>query len=120
VIEQLLQHWERLKHVLQPALSREGDLFSLDDVWQAVQNEQAQFWPGRNSAVVTEIKVYPRSKVLHVWLAAGDLDEIRGMVHMIKHFGRSVGCERIALQGRPGWSRVFGIKPTSVTLQEKL
>lgn len=116
----LLPHWLRLRELLLPALAREGDLFSLDDVWQAVQNGQAQFWPGYSSALVTEIKVYPATKVLHVWLAAGELEEIISMLPNIKHFGRINHCSKITMMGRPGWSKVLDLKPTSVMLQESL
>lgn len=118
--EALYPHWLRLRDKLAPALEREGWLFSLDDVWQAVQNEQAQFWPGQNSAVVTEIRIYPATKVLNVWLAGGELDEIRQMLPLIRQFGHMNHCSKITMQGRKGWARALGMQAHSIVLQESL
>lgn len=121
MLEEFLQgRWTELSPLLQPALDREGNLFSLDDVWQAVQEGKAQFWPGRTSALVTEIKVYPRGKVLNVWLAGGVLDEIRNIVPFIRSFGSEKGCTKIALTGRKGWAKVLGMKPASIVLYDTL
>lgn len=112
--------WSRLKPLLLPALAHAGDLFTLDDVWQAVQNGQAQFWPAANSVVITEIKVYPRGKVLNVWLAGGRLEEIMVLTGYIKKFAKEQGCARITMQGRRGWARILGMRPDAVVLSDNL
>jgi len=112
--------WNRLKPLLRPALAQAGDLFTVDDVWAAVQKGQAQFWPAANSVVITEIKVYPRGKVLHVWLAGGRLEEIMVLTGYIKRFAKEQGCDRITMHGRRGWAKILGMRPDAVVLSDIL
>ena len=66
-----------------------------------------QFWPGAQSAVITEIQVYPRLKALHYFLAGGNLEELARMRPIIEHWAESIGCQRVTLAGRRGWIRSF-------------
>ena len=118
--EELRPLWDKLSHLLAKPLQMDGDLYTLDDVWALIQSGQAQFWPAPNSVAVTEIKVYPRGKILHVWLAGGELDEISMLTGYMKKFGKEHGCSRITLTGRRGWERALGLRPVSVTLSELL
>lgn len=112
--------WNRCKQYLEPALEQAGDLFSMDDVWDLIVKNQAQFWPGKSCALVTEVKQYPKKRLVNVWLGGGDLEELKVMANYVREYAKHAGCDAITIQGRPGWQRVFGLKMKTVTLIEEV
>lgn len=105
--QQLFHEWERCSPWLGAALERDGT-HNLDDVLAMVLADDAQFWPGERSAVITEILTLPKVRALHVWLAGGDMDElIENMLPVIEDFARRAGCDRFSVAGRHGWERVL-------------
>jgi Zn-finger nucleic acid-binding protein len=115
-----MSEWERCGAWIQAALDHGGNCFTLDDVLETIQKGQAQFWPGKKCALVTEIKQYPRKRLCNVWLAGGDLDELIEMSVHVKAFAKNSGCDAIALQGRPGWQKIFPQRLKTVTLIEEV
>lgn len=110
--------WEAKKHLLAPALDGSYDL---DDVWHEISEHRAQFWYLPNSAVVTQILEFPRRKVFRVWLAGGDLDELRFAMQECEGYAKSRGCDAIEIDGRKGWARVFpGFDKQRVTLAKEV
>jgi hypothetical protein len=101
------EDFERLRHHVAAALEYSGGTHKIEDIAEGIRRGQFQLWPGRDSAVVTEIIVYPQLKDLHYFLAGGDLDELRLMRPLIEQWGKSVGCSRVSLAGRKGWERTF-------------
>jgi hypothetical protein len=118
--QELQIHWERCKPFVQQALDHAGNLYELDDVWQLITASEAQFWPGYDCAVVTEIKDYPNKRVLNVWLGGGKLEEIKSMEPHIRKFAKNTGCNLILIQGRPGWKKIFGMKQLGVILSSEV
>jgi len=102
-----LQHWERCKPYLEAALLHAGQTHTIEDIAKAVTNKQMQFWPGSQSAVITEIQVYPRSKACHYFLAGGNIEELAAMRPVIEQWALSIGCNRVTLAGRRGWIKSF-------------
>jgi hypothetical protein len=98
---------ERLRHHVEAALEYSGGTHNFDDVTEMVEDHRLQLWPAKDSVVLTEIIVYPRLKNLHYFLAGGDLDELSRMRPLIESWGKSVGCTRVTLAGRSGWSKTF-------------
>lgn len=80
---------------------------SLGDVLELVSDEKAQIWEAPNAVLVTQVHEYPKGRVLHFWLAGGDLDEVVKLSHTAMDWGRSVGCVRATLTGRRGWKKVL-------------
>ena len=66
-----------------------------------------QLWPAERGCLVTEIQVYPRKKVLNVFLGGGDMDQLLDMEAAAAAWGKAQGCTMATIQGRPGWERVF-------------
>jgi hypothetical protein len=112
--------WQRCSPWIQAALDYGGNLFHLDDVWDSIHRGQAQFWPGKECAMVTEIKQYPRKRLCNVWLAGGKLDELLEMSAYIREFARRHECDAMLVQGRPGWQKVFPQRLKTVTLMEEV
>lgn len=70
--------------------------------------DEAQFWPGEQSAVVTEVIRLPKVKALHVWLAGGEMGElIDRMLPAVEAFAKAAGCDRLSIAGRDGWERML-------------
>lgn len=92
---------------IEAALGYSGGTHTYEDVVEMIGAGRLQFWPGPNSAVVTEIIEYPRHKTLHFFLAGGNLAELEKMYPVIEEWGRYEGCTAASLTGRPGWERTF-------------
>ena len=115
------QEWERCGPWLQAALDHAGNLFTLDDVKQAVLRGEATFHPGLNAAVITEIRVYPQKKIYNCWLAGGDIEELKlAFAPAVRKYAKRAGCDAITIQGRPGWKRVFNMREKGVVLTEEV
>lgn len=79
-----------------------------------------QLWPAPRGMAITEIIVYPKKKVLHCFLAGGDLDQIIDMIDSAIAWGKTQGCEALTLSGRMGWQKVlakYGFKPVLITME---
>ena len=102
------EQYERLWPYLQSAMLTYGETHSKDDLWNMVQSGHAQLWPMNNAAMLLTIEEYPSGlKEANVWLAGGDIDEIRQWEPVIEDFCKSQGCTRSVIKGRRGWLRAL-------------
>ena len=105
------------------ALEYSGDTHQPTDVIESILKGHMQLWPGEQACAVTEIVVYPNKKVLHVFLAAGDMDNIIDMQRSAETWAKAQGCDAMTIAGRKGWSRVLkdhGYQEKFVTLAKEL
>lgn len=117
----MIEHFDRCKDWLEAAL--EGGFFTLDDVARAIAENRAQFWPGENAAIVTEIDSLAQTRIVRVWLAGGDMEEVLAMAKGIESWARLQGCKKVLVEGRQGWAKVLkdqGYEPFSVILTKAL
>lgn len=109
---------------IEAALGYSGGTHSFEDVVLEVENGTLQFWPGPHSVIITEIQEHPQKRILHFFLAGGNLAEIQRMVPLIEDWGREQGCTTASLAGRKGWERTFlqhsGWKPKLVLMSKDL
>lgn len=97
------QEWARCAPWLQASLDRGGTQgFSLDEVKRRVAEGRAHFWPGHNSAGVSEV-----TQDFHIWLFGGELSEMWAMERAVSDWSRSHGLSRVTIKGRKGWGRVM-------------
>lgn len=89
------------------ALEYAAHTYSFDDVCHSVSEGRLQFWPGPNSAIITEILEYPQYRALNYFLAGGVLPELQAMLPGVEEWARLQGCKRAILAGRKGWERTF-------------
>jgi hypothetical protein len=89
------------------ALDHGGGLYLYDDIAERVLDGRMQFWPGVTSMCITEIIAYPRSKSFHIFLAAGNQQELEIMAPAVLGWGADQGCASAIMYGRPGWERSF-------------
>lgn len=100
-------HFSDLAPYISAALEYSGGSHSLEDIRQGLADSQLQCWPGVRSVVITQIQQMPQRKELHLFLAAGDLTELRALYPIIMDWGRAQGCTVATFTGRKGWERTF-------------
>lgn len=97
--------------------------FDISDVARALGDNRAQLWPGKSACIVTEIDTLAQTRVVRVWLAGGDMDEILTMAKGIEAWARLNGCTEVLVEGREGWKRALKDQDYdlfSVVLRKKL
>lgn len=99
--------WARCADWIAGALERAGGTHTVEDVREAVECGEMQFWPGERCALVTELMRYPRLLACNYFLVGGDMSEIVAMQPSVEAWARSQGCERMQCAGRFGWRRVL-------------
>jgi hypothetical protein len=102
----LMAEFDRVSPQLSAALAHD-DTHTLDDVRELVLRGEAQLWAGVRSVLVTQIINTPQKRLLHFFLAGGDLDEIQAMQYFLLDWGRQQGCVKATMLGRRGWERTF-------------
>lgn len=114
--------FERLAPLIDVALFESGEHETRAYVWQQIESGHAQLWPGRKSVAVTQVCGHSTGqKTLNIWLAAGDMAELRTMLALGEQWARSIGCDRMELTGRKGWERALpDYDLTAVTLTKEL
>lgn len=114
----------RCRTFIEAALEYAQGTHEFSDIAAGILTNRYQLWAGEKSAVVTEVIVNPRKKVLHYFLAGGDLDELKLMRPHIEEWGVKQGCTRVTLAGRPGWAKTFlkdeGYEPAWFILKKEL
>lgn len=114
---------EANRKYIEAALKHSGGTHTFDDVEKAINEGIMQLWPASNSAAVTEIIQYARKKVLNVFLAGGDLEEIMNGIGAVTEWAKAQGCDSVTLYGRKGWERVLdahGFNPVMIVLERKV
>lgn len=113
--------FERCADYIQAALAYAGHSHTLQDVWQAITNKQAAFFPLEKSAIVVEIVDYPQRATCRIWLAGGDMEELIEAEKNICDWARELGCDSMEIIGRKGWERQLrDYKPTATVLVKDL
>jgi hypothetical protein len=116
----LIDHYRAM---IESALEYSGGTHTFEDVKAMVIKGTAQIWPAPRGVAITEIIEYPRKRVLHVFLAAGELDQLLDMIKSAEDWGRTQGCTSLTLSGRFGWQRILdkhGFKPVLVTMEREV
>lgn len=99
---------ERCRAWIEAALRYCGGTHDFDDVFNAVLDGRMQLWPTTRGCAVTEIVVYPKKKLLNVFLAAGELDQVTGGIEAVAAWAKAQGCDGMIMSGRRGWERILG------------
>lgn len=119
----LLRELLRCQKWIENALEYAGGTHDFVHIVEGVLQGRFQFWPAQDGCIVTEIIVYPKKKVLHIFLAGGELNEILDMEQSLISWGLGQGCETMTLAGRGGWKRVLASrewKPAHTVLSKEL
>ena len=103
---------------------------TVDDILRFILNGQMQLWVGHEEGkiyghVITEVKEYPRCRMLTIQYCAmdpGTLDQINEKMQDIAvRFAKDAGCAGVEFIGRPGWRKQankYGYDVQSVMYQK--
>lgn len=104
--------WSQAVPLLLPAIGMAGGTHQVVDVLSGVVSGAFCLWLSQGSAAITEIVIYPRKRECNVFLAGGDLEEIRDWQRPdgpLEAWGFDVmECDRLAFAGRGGFGRALG------------
>lgn len=103
----LMQELERCRKWISDALEYSEGTHEFGDIVKAVTSGKMQLWCGERAAIVTEIVCYPNKKVLHIFLAGGEMDAVLDMEASIIHWAKQQGCRSLTLAGRKGWVKTL-------------
>ena len=112
--------FEHCRKWIEDALGYSGGTHGFQDVVDGVLSGRMQLWPAERGCAVTEIVIYPKKSVLHVFLAAGEMETIINMIDSAVAWGKTQGCTSMTIAGRRGWERVLakhGYKPVMTVLE---
>ena len=90
---------------IEDALEYSGGTHNFEDVVDGLRNGVMQLWAAPKGCIVTEIVVYPRKKVLHVFLGGGKLDQLIDMHKDVIQWAKAQGCAALTMTGRFGWKK---------------
>ena len=109
-------YFKKHENLLLDALEYGGGTHNLEDVAMALHKDNMLLWPTNESVLVTEVQQYPRCKHYHVFLGAGNMDELKEVMPFVIKRAKEEGCSKVTLTGRRGWEKVLGrlinCKPT--------
>jgi hypothetical protein len=97
----------RCRKWIEDALEYCNGTHIFEDIVQSIAEGRMQLWSAPRGCMVTEIVVYPRKKVLHIFLAGGELDQLLDMNDAMTEWAVSQGCTGGTLTGRVGWKKVL-------------
>jgi len=114
----------RCRPWIEAALDRgESRTHDFEHIVEAVLCGKMQFWPAPDACAITEITVYPKKKVFHIFLAGGNMDTIIDMNESAELFGKHNGCTGMSISGRVGWKKMLadkGYKPSFTVLTKEI
>ena len=122
--------WPVVSEWCNQALSKGCWTLDLEDVREAVAGRAMQLWIihdfGKLTAVcVTEIRVWPKVKVLTAIIVAGhDMPKwVAALDDVLTRYGREQGCKVLDAHGRKGWTKTLktlGWKDIMTTYAKRL
>jgi hypothetical protein len=119
-----ISEWDRCKHWIAAALPYSGDTHTIDDIERGIATGRFGFYPLANAALVVEVIEYPQLRALHIFLAGGDLGELKFFTNRVApDIARRLGCSRITIAGRKGFARALsdiGFEPRWYVLSKEV
>jgi hypothetical protein len=117
-IEELAENWPIISKLLEKATRRTGCYEPIDLLVMATRG-QVGIWLCEvagtiKAAIVTEVKQYPRRRILEVMFLGGiEMSEwLDDALDALTSHAKQTGCEHLATSGRRSWMRILGAKPT--------
>jgi len=96
---------ERCKPWIEAALEYSGGTHDFSDIVEGLRKDVLQLWPTPKGCIVTEIVVYPKKRVLNVFLGGGELEQIMDMHSDVIDWAKAQGCSALTMSGRFGWKK---------------
>lgn len=98
----------RYRPQIEAALHHAGHSHSFDHIVLGVLQGALHFYPLTDeSCALMEVQSYPRFKSYHCFLAAGKLDDLIAAQDEVAQNGKRLGCDRMSIIGRRGFTRAL-------------
>ena len=107
-IDEMMAELLRCRGWIEDALDFGGNTHDFEDIVKAVFSGHMQLWANERGCAVTEMVVFPKKKMLNVFLAGGDMDQILDMESACEEFAKMNDCDGLTIAGRKGWKKVLG------------
>jgi hypothetical protein len=96
---------KRCKPWIEAALQYSGGTHDFIDIAEGIYKGTMQLWPTPKGCIVTEIVVYPRKRMLNIFLGGGELQQILDMHEDVIGWAKAQGCTALTMTGRMGWKK---------------
>lgn len=114
--------WSMIEPLIDRALQY-NPRFTAQDIKAKLLTGVCQLWESGDfqSVLITEIHLYPKAKVMNLFLNSGklDLDSLK----YIEQWAKTIGCTEIEETGRRGWVRKLkelGYQEVSTTMRKEI
>lgn len=105
MLDHMKDEVSRCRPWIEAALEYSGGTHSFLDVVEGLCAGTMQLWPADKGCIVTEIVVYPKKKVLNIFLGGGELEQILDMHENVIDWAKAQGCSALTMTGRFGWKK---------------
>ena len=95
----------RCRKWIEAAVEYSGGTLDFAEMVAGLHRGVLQLWPTPKGCIVTEIVVYPKKKVLNVFLGGGELEQILDMHGDVIAWAKAQGCSALTMSGRTGWKK---------------
>jgi hypothetical protein len=107
------------------ALDRMGGAYAVQDILTAIAEGRMQSFAENDSWAVTQVVDYPRTRMLDILVALGDLEECRKLHDKVLQYARDHDIGLVQAYGRRGWigdaiSHGWKVRTTSYLYQKEL
>jgi hypothetical protein len=107
--------WPHLKK----ALRLTGGTHTKRDIFDGIMVGDFQLWRSRRSSALTEVVRYPQLRSVRVFLAGGDLEELKTVEQKICAWAKEIGAKRVEIAGRRGWLKALDSYTETCTWMQK-
>jgi len=88
---------------MERALKHGGELYTLNDIEDAIRTGKMQSHVKGNTWIITEVHDFPRKRVVNILFVVGELEEAMAAELEIEEWAKSIGADGLTAIGREGW-----------------
>jgi hypothetical protein len=110
--------------LIRAAIEQTYEPYTVEEVVAEIEKGHATLFAGETSVMVCTMHRHNDEMSGHVWLAGGDLEELRDVLRpQAEEWARANGAAYATIDGRRGWVRTLkehGFEEVSVTVRKML
>lgn len=110
--------------LIRAAIEQTYEPYTVEEVVTEIREGRSALFAGESSVMVCTLHRHNDEITGHVWLAGGDLEELRDVLRpQAEEWARANGAAYATIDGRRGWVRALkehGFKEVSVTVRKAL
>lgn len=98
---------DQMRDRLQKALDFGGGAHSIEQLVEETTRGDMQCFHSDDAVVFTQIEPRGSSRLMNVYLAAGELKHVLALQPKFMAFARAEGCTSVLCHGRVGWAKIL-------------